>query len=123
MGNSSCRGNLSISRSLRGSLPQVFEHPRDADSGWRFVGNLALLVSGLGLLPLLLLITGLAFARINRSQLRAIVAATVGMLLLIWVGALVLFETGPLTANFVAVGLVGLAAFGLWAYQKRWRSG
>ena len=47
---------------------------------------------------------------------------TIGMLLLIGVGALVLFETGPLIANFIAVGLVGLAAFGLWAYQKRRRN-
>ena len=47
----------------------------------------------------------------------------IGMLLLIGVGALVLFETGPFIANFVAVGLVGLAAFGLWAYRKRRRNG
>ena len=46
-------------------------------------------------------------------------AASVGMLLLIALGALVLFETGTTTANFVAVALVGLAALGLWAYQKR----
>ena len=106
-----------------GVYPQVFEHPWDADSGWRVVGNLALLVSGLGLIPLLLVIAGLALARTSRRQLLALVAATIGMLLLIWVGALVLFETGPFIANFVAVALVGLAAFGLWAHQKRRRSG
>ena len=105
-----------------GVYPHVFEHPRDDDSGWASVGYLALLVSGLGLMPLLLVIAGLAIARIGRRQLLALIAATIGMLLLIWVGALVLFETGPFIANFVAVALVGLAAFGLWAYQKRRRN-
>ena len=105
-----------------GVYPQVFENPWDADTGWRVVGNLALLVSGLGLVPLLLVIAGLALARTSRRQLLALIAATIGMLLLIGVGALVLFETGPLAANIVAVGLVGLATFGLWVHQKRRRN-
>ena len=106
-----------------GVYPHVFEHPRDAFSGWAFVGYLALLVSGLGLIPFLMVVGGLAFARTSSRQLLAFAAASIGMLLLIWVGALVVFETGPFIANFVAVGLVGLAAFALWAHQKRKRSG
>ena len=106
-----------------GVYPSVSGHPSEDGSGWSYVGYFAILGSGFGLLPLLLVIAGLAFARINRRQLLAVVAATVGMLMLIWVGALVLFETGPLVANFVAVGMVGLAAFGLWAHQKRRHNG
>ena len=105
-----------------GVYPSVSGHPSEDGSGWSYVGYFAILGSGFGLLPLLLVIAGLAFARISLRQLLAVVAATVGMLLLIWVGALVLFETGPLAANFVAVGLVGLAAFGLWVHQKRRRN-
>ena len=106
-----------------GVYPHVIEHPWDADSGWRVVGYLAFLVSGLGLVPLLMAIGGLANARTSCRQLLAVAAASVGMLMLIWVGALVLFETGPFIANFVAVGLVGLAAFGLWALRQRLRNG
>ena len=106
-----------------GVYPHVFEHPLQDDSGWSFVGYFALLGSGLGLLPLLMVVGGLALVRTSRRQLLAVVAASVGMLLLIFAGALVLFETGPFIANYVAVGLVGLAAFGLWAYQKRRRNG
>ena len=43
----------------------------------------------------------------------AIVAASIGMLPLIVLGALVLFERGTETANYVAGGLVGLAPTGL----------
>ena len=106
-----------------GVYPYVSEHPLEGDSGWSFVGYFALLASGLGLLPLLMVVGGLAIAGTSRRQLLALTAACVGMLLLIGVGALVLFETGPFIANFVAVGLVGLAAYGLWAYRKRRRSG
>ena len=106
-----------------GVYPSVSGHPSEDGSGWSYVGYFAILGSGFGLLPLLLVIAGLAFARINRRQLLAVVAATIGMLLLIWLGALVLFETGPFIANFVAVGLVGLAAFGLWVYQETTRNG
>ena len=95
----------------------IGDRPRDAYS----CGTISLLVSGLGMIPFLMVLGGLANARINRRQLLALIAATIGMLLLIWLGALVLFETGPFIANFVAVGLVGLAAFGLWVYQERRR--
>ena len=106
-----------------GVYPSVFGHPLETDSGWHIVGRLALLVSVFGLVPLLFVVGGLALARINRRQLLALVATTIGMLLLIGVGALVLFEMGPFIANLVAVGLVGLAALGLWAYRRRRRSG
>ena len=83
----------------------------------------ALILSGYGALPLVLAISGLAWARASRTQLLAIATATAGMLLLIVLGALVLFQTGTGIADFVAVGLVGLASIGLWAYQKRTQNG
>ena len=100
-----------------GVYPQVLEEPWEADS--RFVWNLALMLSGFGLLPLLMAIGGLALARTGRRQVLAVAAASTGMLPLIALGALVLFETGTGIANFVVVGLVGLTAFGLWVYLKR----
>ena len=106
---------------LVGVYPHVLEYPWDADT--RIYGYFALLLSGYGLFPLLLVIVGLAFARTSRRQLLAIAATSVGMLLVIVLGALVLFETGTVIANFVAVGLVVLAALGLWAYQKRTHNG
>ena len=106
-----------------GVYPHTNEHHTGPESTWVWVGSYAILLSGVGLVPFLLAVRGLAIAGISRRQLRAIVAATIGMLLLIWLGALVLFEAGPLIANFVAVGLVGIAAIGLWANQKRRRSG
>ena len=106
-----------------GVYPYVPEHPLEDESGWSIVGFVALLVSGLGLLPLLMVVGGLAIVRTSRGQMLAVAAASIGMLLLIGVGALVLFEMGPFVANFVAVGLVGLAGLGLWAHQKRRLSG
>ena len=110
-----------------GVYPHINEHQTGRESTWVFVGfyagYYALLLSGFGLFPFLLAVRGLAIAGISRRQLLAIVAATIGMLLLIWLGVLVLFETGPFIANFVAVGLVGLAAIGLWVYQETTRNG
>ncbi len=106
-----------------GVYPSVSEHPLEEYSGWRVVGYIALLVSGLGLLPILLTTAGLVIARIEVRQLLAVVASSIGMLLLILIGAPVLFHTGPLIANIVAAGLVGLAALSLWAFQKRRRGG
>ena len=104
---------------LVGVYPHVPAYPWDNG----IYGYYALLLSGYGLFPLLLVIVGLAFARTSRRQLLAIAATSVGMLLVIVLGALVLFETGTVIANFVAVGLVVLAALGLWAYQKRTHNG
>ena len=101
-----------------GVYPQVLEKPWASDGGIELVGNLALLLSGLGLFPLLLAIAGLVLTRSSLRQLLAVVAATIGMLALIVVGALVLFETGTGIANLAAVALVGLATLGLWAYRK-----
>ena len=83
------------------------------------IGSLALLLSGFGLLPLLLVTVGLASARPSPGKIVAVATASIGMLLLIGLCALVLFETGTRIANFVAVGLVGLATLGLWIHQKR----
>ena len=106
-----------------GVYPQVLEYPWAGSEGPFVVGTLAVLFSGFGLFPLLLTVGGLALARPRLRQLLAVVAATIGMLPLFTVGALVLFETGPGIPNFVAVGLVGLAALVLWAYQKRRQTG
>ena len=89
----------------------------------RDFGDWALILSGFGLFPLALAVGGLIWVRASRRQLLSIVAASIGMLALIALGALVLFQTGTGIANFVAVGLVGLASIGLWAYQKRTQNG
>ena len=106
-----------------GVFPRVLEYPWGDQELYYFVRTLGLWFSGFELLPLLLVVGGMAFARTNWRQVLAVAAASVGMLPLVAVGALVLFEMGALIANLVAVGLVGLAAFGLWAYLKRTHSG
>ena len=100
-----------------GVYPRVIGDASELLAGWRTGGAFVHLCVGYGLIPFVMAIGGLAFAGISCRQLLAIIAATVGMLLLILVGALVLFEAGSLIANLVAVGLVGLAALGLWASQ------
>ncbi len=102
-----------------GAYPYVLEYPWDEHSSWRFLGSVAFIFSGLGFLPLLMAIIGLAYARPTRRKMLAVAKVSVGMLLLITLGALVLFETGPRIANFVAVGLVGLATVGVWMYRRR----
>ena len=99
----------------------VYPHASGAPwvSGSQNLGSVVLLLSGFGLFPLSLVIGGLVVARIGLMQVLGVVAAGIGMLLVILLGGLVLFEEGARTANFVAVGLVGLATLGLWAYQKR----
>lgn len=99
-------------------------YPYESQSPWE-EGSLAgltaiaILLSGFGLFPVLLTVGGLFWVRASRKQLLAITAASIGMLLLIMLGALVLFQTGTGIANLVAVGLVGMAAFGLWLHQSR----
>ncbi len=102
---------------LVGVYPHVLKVPWEAGNSMLEDG--ALVFSGFGLFPFLLVVVGLVVARPSRRLLLAIGAATVGMLALIALGALVLFETGPGIANVVAVGLVGVASLGLWAYQRR----
>ena len=106
-----------------GVYPYVLQYPWEMDGLRWFVVGLALLLSGIGLFPILLVIAGLALARPSRRQLLTVVAASIGMLPVILPGALVLFETGTGIANLVAVGLVGLATLGLWAYLKRRQNG
>ena len=121
-----------------GVYPYVSEKPADATPGQYFLEILGLLLSGFGWFPFLvgeaasllvvlglvflMIVGGMVWAGTTRRQALTIASVGLGMLLLIGVGALVLFETGPLIANFVAVGLVGLTAFGLWAYRKRRRN-
>ena len=50
-----------------GVYPSVSGHPSEDGSGWSYVGYFALLGSGFGSLPLLLVIAGLVFARISRK--------------------------------------------------------
>ena len=102
-----------------GTYPHVPETPWAYSEGRLFIGSLALMISGIGLFPFLLVVAGLALARTSRRQLLAVGVVSIGMLLLVAVGALVLFETGTGIANFVAVGLVGLGALGVWADVKR----
>lgn len=109
--------NSAILGIMVGVYPHVLSAPW-ADDG-QVIGHFALLLSGYGLLPLALVIAGLVFARPNRGQIVVVVAATIGMLMLILLGGLVLFEKGENTASLVAVGLVGLATLGLWAHERR----
>ena len=106
-----------------GVYPHVHQYPWADSEAPYLAGILAFLLSGFGLLPLLLVIGGMAFARTSRRRVLAIAVASVGMLPLVAIGGLVLFETGTVIANFVAVGLVGAVSFGLWAYQKRRHGG
>ena len=99
-----------------GVYPRELGHPADQDS--HAVGYLAHMLFGYGLLPLLLAIGALAYARTSLRRVLAIAAVAIGMLPLIALGALALFETGTGPANLAAVGLVGAAALGLWAYQS-----
>ena len=88
-------------------------------SGSQILGQLVLVLSGFGLIPLLLTIAGLVVVRTGLKQVLGVVAAGIGMLLVILLGGLLLFETGASIASFVAVVLVGLATLGLWAYKER----
>ena len=100
-----------------GVYPYEFENPWGSNDGRYQAGGFAFLVSGVGLVPLLLVVGGLLAARPGRGQLLGIFAAAIGMLALIALGVLVLFETGPVIANVVAVAMVALAALVLWAFQ------
>ena len=106
---------------MHGVYPHELGRPWDADE--LAVGNIFFFRTGYGLIPLLLTVGGLVWARPAWGQVLATAAASVGMLPLIGVGALVLFETGVSIATAVAVGLVGSAAFGLWMYQRRMQRG
>ena len=97
----------------------VYPHATEAPWESEYLVPVLLLLSGFGLVPLVLVIVGLVIARAGLMQVLAVVAAGIGMLLVILLGGLVLFETGESTASFVAVGLVGLATLGLWAYNLR----
>ena len=99
--------------------PHVSPYPWEG----RLLGYVALVLSGWGLAPFAMAAVGLALVRPSRRELLAVSVAIVVMLMLMGLSALVLFEAGVWTANFVAVGLVGLATVGLSIYLKCTRSG
>ena len=101
-----------------GIYPHVPENPWASSEDRLLFGGLGLLLSGFGLLPFLLVVAGLAFARASLRQWLAVVVASIGVLPLIAVGALVLFELGAGIANIVGVGLAGLGMFAVWAYLE-----
>ena len=100
-----------------GVYPHASVAPWDDDG--EVLGSVFFVLTGFGLIPLSLVFTGMVVVPTRLKQFPAVIAASIGMLLVILLGGLVLFETGERTATFVAVGLVGLATLGLWAYQKR----
>ena len=100
-----------------GVYPHATEVP--GESVDEYLVPVLFLLSGFGLVPPVLVIVGLVLARAGLMQVLAVVAAGIGMLLVILLGGLVLFETGASIASFVAVVLVGLATLGLWAYKER----
>ncbi len=99
--------------------PHVSPYPWEG----QLLGYVALVLSGWGLAPFVMATVGLVLVRPSRRELLAVSVAVIVMLVLMGLGALVLFEAGVWTANFVAVGLVGLATVGLCIYLKRTRSG
>ena len=109
-----------------GIYPQTLHEFWASQDSWEFYIHayawLSLLLSGFGLLPFLLAVAGLMFAKASRKQLRAIAVAWLGMLPLLGLGALALFQAGPTLANVVAVGLVALASFGLLQHRMRARN-
>ena len=99
--------------------PHVYQRPGEES----ILGSLALGLTVWGAAPFVGVAVGLALLRPSRRELLAVGVAFIFNLVLIGLGALVLFEEGVQTANFVAVGFVGLTTLGLWGYLKRTRSG
>lgn len=102
------------------------QHPwHDGGSSSDVVGEIVFILSGRGWIPAvsaaLLTAAGLIVARPTLRQVLLFAAVSIVMLLLIGLGALVLFEAGAIAANFAAVGMVGLAAFGFWVLVKHRR--
>ena len=84
------------------------------------VGLIVFYLSGNGWIPAivtaLLTAGGLIFARPTLRQVLLFAAISTVMLLLIGLGALVLFVVGAMPANFAAVGIVGLATIRIWMW-------
>ena len=76
-------------------------------------------VFAVALLAFLLTAAELAVARITLKRALAVTITSIGMLMLIVLGALVLFESGTVIAHIVTVGLVLLVTLGLVAHQTR----
>ena len=98
-----------------GVYPHASVAPWAGDS--EVLGSVFFVLTGFGLMPLSLVLAGMVVVRTGLKQVAAVAAASIGMLLVILLGGLVLFETGERTANYVAVGLVGLATLGLWVFN------
>ena len=98
-----------------GVYPHASVAPWAGDS--EVLGSVFFVLTGFGLMPLSLVLAGMVVVRTGLKQVAAVAAASIGMLLVILLGGLVLFETGERAANYVAVGLVGLATLGLWVFN------
>ena len=114
---------LSVFMGVYAQSPWYEGHDR-----WDPVGYIVYFSSGGGWIPAVLtaILTagGLIFARPTLRQVLLFTTASIVMLLLIGLGALVLFEAGAIAANFAAVGMVGLAAlavYGIWMLVKHRR--
>ena len=84
----------------------VVQHP--------VAGGLALLFSGYGAVPLFLIAVGLVRARPGFKPMVAILAVTLGILVVILLGALALFQFGLGVANLLALGAAILVALAIW---------
>lgn len=111
---------LSVFMGVYAQSPWYEGHDR-----WDPVGWIVSFLSGNGWIPAVLtaILTagGLIFARPTVRQVLLLAAVSIMMLLLIAIGALVLFEAGAIAANFAAVGMVvvaALAVYGIWMLVK-----
>ena len=108
-----------------GAYPQSPWYEGEGQSIGAFAVEVAVVLSGDGWMPALmaalLAAGGLIFARPTLRQVLLFAAVSIVMLLLICLGAFVLFEAGAIAANFAVVGMVGLAAFGIWRWVKHRR--
>ena len=84
----------------------------------RVAGGLALLFSGYGAIPLLLVVAGLVRARPGVKLTAAIFAATLGILAVFLLGALVLFQFGLGVGNLFALGAAILVALAIWWWDQ-----
>lgn len=92
-----------------------------AAGGW-YAGfaTLGILVSGFGLVPLLLIVIGFAQSRVKAKKLALVLMVTIALMVFpIALGAPYLFASGSRWANLVPVGLTLAVALCIWLYQKR----
>ena len=95
----------------------VYPGPKAAQ--YEVFGGLLLLFTGLGALPIFGVVAGLVKARPGVKLMAAILAATLGILVVFLLGALVLFQFGLGFANFLAMGAASLIALVIWWCRYR----